>query len=283
MAGALWCADALFAFAKAGAVGFHFHWGFGGQPKIGGQPNTGVQTNFYNLTGPDGVYKYGGPYPSVHAPWYSYLLFRRATAGKSNGFSDARITNVINSPNDCKANMKVWSLLADDGSLRVAILNKDAWTPCNVVVNLEARYCSGQGELSRMMPGRRGMDSKSGVTWQNQTYDATDKGQRVNGQIVERVTPKWGNNGKCQMTVPMPVASGAVLEVAPKGIARLLTNERLNASGSVQAAAAMSGAAVPPGAAGPDAPAGAAPKSSSSASAPRPASMFSALGRRITG
>jgi hypothetical protein len=61
MAGTMWCADALFAFAQAGAVGFHFHWGFGGRPIYGGQPNTGVQTNFWP--------KDDKPYPSVHAPW----------------------------------------------------------------------------------------------------------------------------------------------------------------------------------------------------------------------
>jgi hypothetical protein len=278
MAGALWCADALFAFAKAGATGFHFHWGFGGQPKIGGQPNTGVQTNFFNLTGPDGVYKYGGPYPSVHAPWYAYLLFRRATAGPKNGFSDARILNAASSSNDCKANMKTWSLLADDGSLRVAILNKDAYTPCNVVVNLEARYCSGPGELSRMMPGRRGMDSKSGVTWQNQTYDATENGVRMGGQVIERVAPKWGNDGKCQMTVPMPVASGAVLEVVPKGVARLLTNEGAAAAAAPAAAAAAAG-----GGAAAAVMVDAQAKPVSSGAAARRPGMFSALGSRLTG
>ena len=61
MAGTMWCVDALFAFARAGAEGFHFHWGFGGRPVHGGQPNTGVQTNFW----PESL----APYPSVHAPW----------------------------------------------------------------------------------------------------------------------------------------------------------------------------------------------------------------------
>ena len=69
MAGTLWCADALFAFANAGAEGFHFHWGFGGLPLKGGQPNTGVQTNFFNITTKVASGEPGGPYPSVHAPW----------------------------------------------------------------------------------------------------------------------------------------------------------------------------------------------------------------------
>lgn len=53
LVGGLWVADALFAFAKAGAKAFHLHWGIGGHPTGQlGQPNTGVQTNFY--------YKYKG-------------------------------------------------------------------------------------------------------------------------------------------------------------------------------------------------------------------------------
>ena len=46
MTGALWVADALFAFANAGARAFHLHWGKGGDPQGDSQPNTGVQTNF---------------------------------------------------------------------------------------------------------------------------------------------------------------------------------------------------------------------------------------------
>lgn len=44
--GAFWVADALFAFANAGANGFHLHWGKGGDLNGDSQPNTGVQTNF---------------------------------------------------------------------------------------------------------------------------------------------------------------------------------------------------------------------------------------------
>lgn len=54
MAGTLWVADALFAFAAGGARAFHLHWGHGGLPYEGGSPNVGVQTNFdYNVSCPD--------------------------------------------------------------------------------------------------------------------------------------------------------------------------------------------------------------------------------------
>lgn len=36
--------------------------------------------------------------------------------------------------------------MADDGELRVVILNKDTDIPCNVAVNLEGKYCGKKGE-----------------------------------------------------------------------------------------------------------------------------------------
>jgi hypothetical protein len=48
--GAFWVADALFAFANAGANGFHLHWGKGGDLNGDSQPNTGVQTNFEKVS-----------------------------------------------------------------------------------------------------------------------------------------------------------------------------------------------------------------------------------------
>jgi hypothetical protein len=46
MVGTFWTTDALFAFANAGALGFHLHWGRGGEPSGDNPPSVGVQTNF---------------------------------------------------------------------------------------------------------------------------------------------------------------------------------------------------------------------------------------------
>jgi hypothetical protein len=46
MVGAFWTIDALFAFANAGALSFHLHWGKGGEPSGDNPPSVGVQTNF---------------------------------------------------------------------------------------------------------------------------------------------------------------------------------------------------------------------------------------------
>lgn len=144
---------------------------------------------------------------------YGYLLFRLATAGDKGGYSDASLVGVNPSPGDCRANIKVWALRADDGDLRVAILNKDADSGCNVVVTVEQpEYCGKPATLSRLLPGKEGMKAKAGITWRGQTYDTTADGRPVGAQVTEAVAPAAAG-GRCTYAVPMPVASGAVLEV----------------------------------------------------------------------
>ncbi|KAI8474854.1 MAG: hypothetical protein J3K34DRAFT_406796 [Monoraphidium minutum] len=210
VAGTMWCADALFAFASAGAEAFHFHWGFGGQPKHGGQPNTGVQTNFWD----DSLV----PYPSVHAPWYGYLLFRFATAGPAGGFSDTTLVRVDTNRAGCNANVKVWGLAPDGGGLRVALLNKDLYENCNVAVSVEAQHCGfagRRGALHRLMPGAKGMESKDGLTWRGQTYDSSSSGKLLGETVATEVLPEIADfwSGRCKYVVAMPAASGAVLEI----------------------------------------------------------------------
>jgi len=206
MAGTMWCADALFAFAQAGAAGFHFHWGFGGRPIHGGQPNTGVQTNFFKDSN-------NKPYPSVHAPWYGYLLFRAATAGLDGGYSDATMVYSPTNPGACSANIKVWGLAADGGELRAALLNKDADASCNVALTLDAPYCGRPGALSRLLPGKQGLMSKDGISWRGQSYDGTANGVIQGEEVVEVVQSRPADGGKCTVIIPLPLASGAVLIV----------------------------------------------------------------------
>jgi hypothetical protein len=176
-----------------------------------------VQTNFFNITTKVPSGEVGGPYPSVHAPWYAYLLFREATAGADGGFSDTWLAKTDVSAGECRANMKVWTLIADDGELRAAILNKDADTPCNVVLNLDGKWCGGPAEVKRLMPGALGMQSKAGITWRGQTYDQTENGYRRGDVAWEKAYPAAGKNGGgCTVGIAMPPASGAVVELKKK-------------------------------------------------------------------
>jgi hypothetical protein len=207
MAGALWCADALFAFAQAGASGFHFHWGFGGVPKEGGPPNVGVQTNFNETN--------GMPYPSPHIPWFGYLLFIDSTSPSRTQKVDATFVNV--SPRQgasCKGNVKMWGLLADSGELRVVMMNKDKDEDCNMQAMVPNAYCN-TANMWRLMPGKQGMYSMGGVTWRGQQY--RNPNGILDGAVQTfQVKPERVAGGDCMLDVAMPAASAAVLKIPKK-------------------------------------------------------------------
>jgi len=68
----------------------------GGDPLNGGPAYVGVQTNYRNGNEND-------PYPSVHAPWYGYLLFNEATKGKHVRFT----YNERDTKSTCGSSVKV--------------------------------------------------------------------------------------------------------------------------------------------------------------------------------
>jgi hypothetical protein len=48
------------------------------------------------------------PWPSIHAPWYGYLFWTVAAAGKYNSKSDATFVQTkVENKGNCNANMKV--------------------------------------------------------------------------------------------------------------------------------------------------------------------------------
>ncbi|WIA42782.1 hypothetical protein OEZ86_008721 [Tetradesmus obliquus] len=212
LVGALWVADALFAFSDAGAVGFHLHWGIGGHPTEAlGQPNTGVQTNYaYNVRPKEPPL----PYPSVHAPWYGYLFWTIAAAGDYGRHADANFVPVwVQNRGRCSANMKIWALKADMGDLRMALLNKDEARNCNVRLIVDPQYCKKAGILTRLLPGPEGIFSKGMITWQGQTYEGSGLTGKIQGsKTVQQLMPVKTKDGKrCKFEVPVPSASGAIL------------------------------------------------------------------------
>jgi hypothetical protein len=117
----------------------------------------------------------------------------------------------------CDANIKMWALKADDGSLRVAVLNKDTKQACNVRVQvLDApQYCrAGQrAELSRLLPGPEGINSKGGMEWQGQHYEdaaVATTGKLVGAKQIAAVTAATDAAG-CAYMLGMPTASAALL------------------------------------------------------------------------
>lgn len=222
--GALWAADLALAFANAGAVGFHVHWGFGGAPVVGGAPNVGVQTNFFD----DDPMR---PYPSVHAPFYGALFFVGATGGPDVSPQDlakTRFVSVYPLPpaavggQGCDANLKTWALLDGRGVLRVAAINKEEKLSCNLQLRLGS-VDWGKATVSRLMPGVDGLRSKGGITWAGQTYDgSTDgriRGQRETQTVAPVKMPADAVGMKfapgLSYTVAMPALTAAVIEIPP--------------------------------------------------------------------
>ncbi|KAI8466361.1 MAG: hypothetical protein J3K34DRAFT_433963 [Monoraphidium minutum] len=186
---ALWTADFAFDAAAAGVSGLHYHWGVGGTLGGGGPAYTGVQTNFRAAT--------GKPYPSVHAPWYGYLLFTHATQGPGVRFvrHEARRAASPSAPSNCSAQIKVFALTGGDvpsmgqagASLRLVAINKDLRRACAVTFSVGGRW--GDGLAVYLLPGARGMMSKGGITWKSQWYEGTSDGRIAGRPMMQPLPP----------------------------------------------------------------------------------------------
>lgn len=114
---------------------------------------------------------------------------------------------------------QLWALKAGDTTLRLAVINKDTKRTCNVKIMIPdaPQFCTmGQpAELSRLLPGSQGIDSKGGLSWQGQHYD--DSSVALAGQLVDekQVATVWATQDAdgCAYVVGMPKASAALLVV----------------------------------------------------------------------
>lgn len=93
---------------------------------------------------------------------YGYLFWVLASAGSYGAAADTRfVPTRMEGLNQCGANMKVWALRADNGELRMALINKSEKKSCNVCVAVsDKKYCSKQATMSRLLPGSDGIFSK---------------------------------------------------------------------------------------------------------------------------
>eukprot|EP00882_Tetradesmus_deserticola_P033502 GHRQ01038275.1.p1 GENE.GHRQ01038275.1~~GHRQ01038275.1.p1 ORF type:complete len:228 (+),score=62.39 GHRQ01038275.1:174-857(+) len=223
----MWQLDALPEFAKAGAGGFHCHWGIGGAPDgTMGQPNTGVQTNFFYRVGDKRLeYKelkrqgvspasLAAPvaWPSIHAPWYAYLAWTTFAHGDYSKLADTTFVGAkMDDKKFCKANIKIHAVLADSGDLRILLLNKDAQRNCNARVKVPSRYCKSSA-LTWLLPGPKGIQCKGGITWQGQSYDGAGHDGQIQGQKqVQWVQKRTFQDGRCGFEIPMPAVTAALI------------------------------------------------------------------------
>ena len=109
---------------------------------------------------------------------------------------------------------QLWALKADNGDVRIALLNKDLSQSCNFDVRVESWACAKDGTLARLLPGdgSGGMDSKGPIYWQGQTYKNAGYTGKLQGQVRSISIPaKKASDGRLSYVVAMPAASGALL------------------------------------------------------------------------
>lgn len=108
--------------------------------------------------------------------------------------------------------MQVWALKADNGQLRVVLINKDELINCNLRVNIPANYCKKPAVLTRMLPNNDGIYSKRGIYFQGQSYEGAGYSGQLQGKYESfNLSPQKFKDGKCGYTVPVPAASAAIV------------------------------------------------------------------------
>lgn len=173
-ASALWCADYLFDIASLGVAGVNFHGSF----------NCRGYTSFC-------ASRSGGYH--AHGNYYGMLFFSQASRGR---IIPVRLAAA-------GVNLTSHAVLADDGFLRVAILNKDLGKGAKVEINLIDRSKTA-GIMRLSAPS---VDAKSGITLGGSgvASDGTWKPKPLESIRSE--------NGR--FTLDVPAASAALLVVGP--------------------------------------------------------------------
>lgn len=99
-----------------------------------------------------------------------------------------------------------------NNDLRIVLINKDGKLNCNVRVKLSGKKYCRTAALSRLLPGPDGIYSKSGITWQGQTYEGAGQEGFIAGEKQnEWVQKTVFKDGSCGFEVPMPAASAAMI------------------------------------------------------------------------
>lgn len=115
--------------------------------------------------------------------------------------------------------LQVWAFTSDDGQVRITLLNKDLDKSCNIDIRLESKFCSSTATVSRLLPGKQGMQSKAGITWQGQHYFGAGTTGVIQGKTeIEVVKPAMSaeTSASCSYAVAMPKTSAAVIIVTPE-------------------------------------------------------------------
>jgi hypothetical protein len=109
--------------------------------------------------------------------------------------------------------VQVWALRADNGDLRVALINKDDTGNCNMKLWIDDKRFCRTANISRLLPGQAGLKSKGNITWQGQTYENAGFTGKIQGtQVTQTIEPKqYPKVGRCGFEIPVPASSAALL------------------------------------------------------------------------
>eukprot|EP00882_Tetradesmus_deserticola_P013347 GHRQ01014170.1.p1 GENE.GHRQ01014170.1~~GHRQ01014170.1.p1 ORF type:complete len:185 (-),score=28.84 GHRQ01014170.1:197-751(-) len=107
---------------------------------------------------------------------------------------------------------QVWALRADNGDLRVALINKDDVGNCNMKLLIDDKRFCRTASISRLLPGDKGLKSKD-ITWQGQSYVGAGFTGKIQGsKVVQFIQPKqYPKTGRCGFEIPVRASSAALL------------------------------------------------------------------------
>ena len=185
---ALWAIDQMFDLANVGVDGVNWS-AFGCSPDVAFTFNNGPWNGNTQTT----------PYQaSVKPLYYGMLFFAQATAN-TRALTRVELTT--------SANVKAWAVTADDGSLRVILIDKD--TNFKGTVAVKAEGYSGTARLDTLTAPS--YTSKSGLSLDGQTFDGT-----VNGVLAGRKTQNTITESEGYYDVTFSGVGAAMLTLTPQ-------------------------------------------------------------------
>lgn len=109
--------------------------------------------------------------------------------------------------------LQVWALRADNGDLRIALINKDDAINCNMKLWIDDKRFCRTASISKLLPGQAGIKSKGNITWQGQTYENAGFTGKIQGStvVMQIESKQYPKVGKCGFEVPVPASSAALL------------------------------------------------------------------------
>jgi hypothetical protein len=164
---ALWAIDTMFEFANVGVDGVNIH----------GISDT-IYCPFNFNTASNGQGGYAFTLAKVNPLYYGMLFFQEATV---NGAKLLPVS-VQSGPN-----VKVWATEDKQGTVRVAIVNKDETFSGNVAISLSGL---GAAQVERLEASS--YSSKNGITLGGQTFDGSVDGTLVGSPTAETAAPVNG-------------------------------------------------------------------------------------------